>query len=163
MHRLAAVLICLSALASCAHDLPAWQADASWSGKCYSQMRSDALALAATGATDCGFASISGGASAARQVQGCVAASLKAKKPFIAGFQAIGTDSGYCESVATLPNGTWALLDVDYDRTGGVLIGNGPVLDVQECSTVTTSRANGQPFRYSACHPSDRLRRLLSH
>jgi hypothetical protein len=162
MQRLATTLAIICVLSGCAHELAHWQSEATWKGKCYSDMHADAVTLAAPGAIDCGFASITGGAYAAKKVRECVKASLNAKKPFIAGFQAIGTDSGYCESMATLPNGRWALLDVDYDRTGGVLIGHGPVLDVMECAAATASRASSQPFVHSECHPSSTLRGLLS-
>jgi hypothetical protein len=157
-----AVLLAAFVVSSCAHAPAAWQAEATWEGKCYAGMRDDALRLAAPGARDCGFAAMSGRALATRTVKACVKAALRAGEPFIAGFQGIGTDSGYCESVATLPGGRWGLLDVDYDRTGGVNFGDGPVLAVLECAAVTTSGAVGQPFVHSQCERSSALGQRLS-
>ena len=128
---------------------------------CYKSMRSEALALAAPGAKDCGFASLRDGPSAARQVRSCIKASLKEHQPFIAGYQGIGTDSGYCETIVQRQNGRWALLDVDYDQTGGVLIGDGPIRDVMECTQVSQAWRSNHPFTHSGCELSPSLHALL--
>ena len=150
------ILLPAISLASCSHVPNKTSEPNEWKF-CYHQMDEDAAFLAGKYGDDCGFVSLKDSAEKRTKSKQCARASIKENRAFRVGYQGIGKDSGYCEVVISDPDRQWVVLEVDYDQSGGILTGDGPILQVLECSHVEFKLTNSQLFRRSGCRNSSAI------
>ena len=154
-----ALLLAISSV-GCAHNPVDASMPTDWNF-CYRGMKDDAIFLAGQSGRDCGFASLKSTAGQRSLALKCALAEAKGAKPFRVGYQDIGTDSGFCEIAILTPDKRWIVLDVDYDRSGGVLIGDGPRLGVLECEHLVFAPGRRSLFSQSGCNSSPKVRATL--
>jgi hypothetical protein len=146
-------LLLMLALTGCTHTPNSASLPSDWKF-CYRQMDEDAIFLAGASAKDCGFVSLKSNATQRRQSKKCALASIKENLSFRVGFQNIGTDSGYCEVAIKHPEKPWIILETDYDQSGGINTGDGPILSVIECDRVEFISDSTQLFGRASCRDS---------
>ncbi len=153
-------LLLMLSLTGCTHTPSNASLPSDWKF-CYRQMDEDAIFLTGASAKDCGFVSLKSNASQRRQSKKCGLASIKENLSFRVGYQSIGTDSGYCEVAIKHPEKPWIILETDYDQSGGVHTGDGPILSVFECNRVEFNSGSTQLFSRTGCRDSSGIYKTL--
>ena len=161
MGLMSAVIPCSAAaivlLAGCASVQSTEAIPKKWD-YCYRQLQQHTFHLMGEAGADCGFVTLRSTPRERAASRACALSMTEAGLPFRVGYQDIGTDSGFCEVAVRTRKRRWIVLEVDYDRTGGVMIGDGPVLSVLTCERVEIHRDHRALFSGRDCDESRSVR-----